>query len=289
MRGARPERAIEAAFDRAVGASDGETLLAAVSGGSDSAALAALAARHAGARGARLVLGHVNHGVRPEARRDEGVALALGASLGARVLVRHLAPGKAAEARLRELRYAALAVMARGAGASRVLTAHHAEDQTETVLLALFRGAGPVGLGGMAPVRRLARGIDLVRPLLRVPKARLGEYCAFRRLPYAVDASNADTGFRRNALRRSLAELRGSFPDLDAAVARWADLTRADRARTPRAELRAALRANLERELGDVRDVGSERVEAVAIALEAGRTGRHFVRSGVEIVVRRPS
>jgi len=289
VRRARPERALEAAFDAAVDARAGEVLLGAVSGGPDSAALAALLARHAAERGARLTLAHVNHAVRPTADRDEGVTLALGGALGARVITRRLAAGKAVEARLREARYAALVSAAREAGATRIFTAHHAEDQTETVLLALFRGAGPLGLAGMAPERALARGVRLVRPLLGVPKAGLVDYCAERRLPYAVDPTNAEQGFRRNALRRSLGELRLTFPSLDAAVARWAAIARAEREGSPRAGLRRELRGVLAETIGELRDVSLERVDAVARALESGRPGRHFVREGVEVIVRRSS
>jgi tRNA(Ile)-lysidine synthase len=288
VRRARPERALEGAFDALVAARAGETLLAAVSGGPDSTALAALLARHAAASDARVVLAHVNHGVRATADRDEGVVLALGAALGARVLTRTLAPGAPAEARLREARYAALAALARAAGAQRVFTAHHAEDQTETVLLALFRGAGAAGIAGMAPERGLAGEIRLVRPLLGVPKKRLVAYCAERGLAYAVDPTNAEPGFRRNALRRSLAELRGTFPSLDEAVARYAAIARSERDGTPRAALRRDLRGGLEGALGELRDIGFERIEAVALALEGGRAGRHFVREDVEVIVRRP-
>lgn len=289
MRRAHPERALESAFDASVAAKPGETVVAAVSGGPDSGALAALLARHVAARGATLALAHVNHAVRPTADRDEAVVLALGAALGARTLVRRLAPGSSAEARLRDARYAALASAARQAGATRVFAAHHAEDQTETVLLALFRGAGPLGLAGMARERGLAQGIALIRPLLGVPKARLVAYCAERRLPYALDPTNAEAGFRRNALRRSLDDLRATFPDLDAAVARWAAIAREEREGSRRAALRGAVRGSLHEAVGELRDVSLERVDAVARALESGRPGRHFVREGVELIVRRTS
>jgi tRNA(Ile)-lysidine synthase len=287
VRRARPERALEGALAAAVAAAPGEVVLAAVSGGPDSGALAALLARHVAGRGARLVLGHVNHAVRATADRDEAVVLALGAALGARVLTRRLPPGPAAEARLREARYAALAGLARAAGASRVFTAHHAEDQTETVLLALFRGSGPQGIAGMAPDRSIARGLRLVRPLLEVPKARLVAYCAERGLPYALDPTNAESGYRRNALRGALETLRESFPGLDASVARFAAIARAERAGAGRAALRRELRGGLEAALGDLRDIGLERVDAVARAVERGRQGRHFVREDVEVIVRR--
>jgi len=290
MRRARPERALEHAFAETVGAKRGETVLAAVSGGPDSTALGALLARHAEEAGARLVLGHVNHGTRPSAARDEGVVLALAAALGARAVVRALEPERASEARLRSARYAQLAEIAHAVGARRVLTAHHAEDQTETVLLALFRGAGPSGLAGMPQTRRLAGGLTLVRPLLEATHAQLLAYCRRRRLPYALDPSNDDLAYRRNALRTALVELRATFPGLDAAVARYAAIARDEAEGNERGALRRRLREELADATGQVRDMTYERLDALARALQRGSSGRHFVRRGVEVTLgTRPS
>jgi tRNA(Ile)-lysidine synthase len=289
MRGAKPERALEARFAECVAAQPGETLVAAVSGGPDSAALAALLTRHAAERGARVVLGHVNHGVRPSAGRDEGVVLALAAALQARAVVRALAPGSRSEASLRSARYAQLSAIAEETGAARVFTAHHAEDQSETVLLALFRGTSPAGLAGMPPVRRLAAGVSLVRPLLGAPRAALLAYCAERHLPYALDPSNDDQAYRRNALRTALAELRGVFPGLDAAVARCAAIARDEHSGSERAALRRRLREELAAATGHSRDMTYERLDAVARAVENRRPGRHFVREGVEVTIRSSS
>jgi tRNA(Ile)-lysidine synthase len=287
VRRAHSERAIEAIVGSALEAQPGEVLVAAVSGGPDSAALAGMLARHASTAGASLVLGHVNHGVRATAFRDEGVVLALGAALGARTLVRALAADDASEARLRSARYAALAEIARAVGARRVVTAHHAEDQTETVLLALFRGTGPNGLAGMPPLRRLGSGLSLVRPLLGVRHAELVGYCAARLLPYALDPTNDDLAYRRNALRGALAELRRAFPALDAAVARCAAIAREERAGSERAALRRRLREELDLAAGQVPDMTYERLDAVARALEGKRPGRHLLGRGLQVTIRR--
>ncbi len=284
MRGAHPERALERGVAAFVDARPDEVLLVATSGGPDSAALAALLERAAAERGSRLVLGHVNHGVRQSAWQDEAVVLALGSALGARVVSASLEPGPPGEARLRAGRYSLLAEMARRSGARRVFTAHHAEDQTDTVLLSLFRGAGPAGLSGMPAIRALGE-LELVRPLLGVERAALTTYCRQRHLPYALDPSNADPGYRRNALRRALAELRPSFPGLDAAVARCAAILREEADGTPRSRLRRRLRSAVAGATGDARDLTFERLEAAARAVEGGRPGRHFLRRGVEIVV----
>ena len=283
MRGARPLAALEAALAEGAALGAGETVVAGASGGPDSTALAALLVKAAHSAGATVVLAHVAHGVRPGAAQDEAVVLATGAALRARVVTPALPPGRADEARLRTERYAALARAARDCGATRIFTAHHAEDQTETVLLALFRGTGPDGLTGMAPARELEPGLTLVRPLLDVEPGELRRYCEARGLAYALDPTNRDPGYRRNAVRAALADLRESFPRLDAAVARCAAILREERALTPRAALRADLRTEVAAAGGTLRDLTFERLDAVARALEAGGRGRHFLRRGVEL------
>jgi tRNA(Ile)-lysidine synthase len=285
VRGARPRAALEAAVADSVRARPNEVLLAAVSGGADSVALGALLARAAGACGATVVFAHVNHAQRDSAWQDEAVVLALGAACGARVVAVSLAPGSADEGRLRDERYAALAQMARKVGAQRIFTGHHAADQTETVLLALFRGAGPAGLAGMQPVRELEPGLALVRPLLDVEPSSLRAYCAANHLPVAVDPTNAATRYRRSALRAMLDSVRGDFPHLDAAVARCARILREQRAQSSTASIRERLRSELVSLQGDARDVTFERLDSVARAVERGRRGRHFLRRGVEVVI----
>ena len=285
MRGARRHAALEAAVARNVAAVRGEVVVGAISGGPDSAALSALLGRAASAAGATVVFAHVNHGRRPSAWQDEAVVLALGAALGARVIARSLDPGSSAEADLRDGRYRALVEIAQAVGASRVFTAHHAGDQTETVLLALFRGAGSAGLGGMAPRRPLGPGVELVRPLLEVEPAALREYCDAAHLPIALDPTNVDTAFRRNAVRAALEGLRADFPHLDAAVARCARILREEQAADPAASLRRRLRAELAASLGDARDLTFERLDSAARAALRGRSGRHFLRPGVELVI----
>ena len=285
MRGARPFAALEADLAARVAMAAGETLVVATSGGPDSVALAALLAPVARECGGSLVLAHVNADLRANAWQDEAVTLSLGASLGARVVAVSLPKGSADEARLRDERYAALDVIARDANASRIVTAHHAGDQTETVLLALLRGAGPNGLTGMAPQRALASGTLVLRPLLGCEPETLRAYAAAHHLPYAVDPSNGDLAYRRNAVRAALETLRPSFPHLDAAVARCAAILREERDRMPRAEQRARLREAIVEATGDARDLSFERLDAAARALERGTPGRHFLRRGVELIV----
>lgn len=285
MRGAKPRASLESAVKRAAGVRRGEVLVAAVSGGPDSAALGALLAVAADRAGATVVFAHINHGLRRSAWQDEAVVLALGAAIGVRVVAASLEPGPADEARLRDERYAKLIEIARRAGAGRIFTAHHAEDQTETVLLALFRGAGPAGLSGMPLRRELARGIELVRPLLEVEPALLRAYCDALHLPFAIDPTNVYLAYRRNAVRSALAALRLEFPHLDAAVARCATILREERSAEPAALLRRRLRDELVALDGDARDLTFERLDAAARAALQGARGRHYLRRGVELVV----
>ena len=285
MRGAKPERDLELRAARDFAIASGEVVIVAASGGPDSTALAALVAMACAEVGGSLVLAHVNHALRRGAWQDEGVVLATGATLGARVVAVSLGPGSSSEARLRDERYAALADIARGARARRIFTAHHAADQTETVLLALFRGAGPAGLSGIPRTRELEPGLVLERPLLAVEPEELRAYCSLRHLAYALDPTNTDPAYRRNAVRASLPALRLAYPHLDAAVARCAKILGEERAGLPRAGLRERLRAELVATTGDARDVTFERLDAAARAIERGSAGRHFLRHGVEVVV----
>jgi hypoxanthine phosphoribosyltransferase len=262
---------------RAVRIAAGERVVVGVSGGPDSVVLAAVLDRIARADGFDVVFAYVNHGTRPSALQDECVVLSLGARLGRPVRVASIATGSD-EQSLRIARYAALTRIAREAGASLVATAHCAEDQTETVLLALFRGSGLDGLAGMAPRRRLVDGVDLIRPFLRVTHAELDAELFRLALPYARDPSNDERRYRRNALRPRLAGLREDFPALDAAVARCAEIVRAARSGEGRARARDELRAAL-RVRGELRDVPFERIEA---ALDA-RAGRVFLKPGLTV------
>jgi tRNA(Ile)-lysidine synthase len=269
MRGARPERALDAVVRAAVRFPRGARVCVACSGGPDSVALASLADRLARAGGYDVVLAHVNHGVRASADQDECVVLSVAARLGRRALIARPQVARDDEAALRAARYDALARLARDADARFVATAHTAEDQTETVLLALFRGTGPDGLAGMPVRRALADGIELVRPLLRVTHAELATELRRSGLPYALDPTNAQARYRRNALRGPLDALRAEFPQLDRAVARCAEIVRDEVAGTDRARARRALRERLRGE-DALRDVPFERIEA---ALSAGERG----------------
>ncbi len=157
----------------------------------------------------RPVIGHVVHDLRDRAAAlaDRDAARALAERLGL-VFVEAEAPVRGErgnlEAMARKARYAALGAMAAAHGCRFVATAHHADDQLETVLMRLIRGAGPRGLGGIRPVRALgggARGIRVVRPMLELPRGVAVRICERTGWVWKEDASNRDESFLRNAMR----------------------------------------------------------------------------------------
>jgi len=282
MRGAKPEASIEQSIERDGIIRRGEHVVVACSGGADSVALVHALATVRKPMELRLTLAHVNHGTRASAWQDECVVLRIGATFGLPVRVAALDLRDRDEAALRDARYAALAEIARAAHADVVATAHHREDQSETVLLALLRGAGSEGLRGMPARRPLVRGVDLARPLLRTGAAALRYACHVHALPYAVDPTNAQRSLRRNALREALESLRPLFPGLDAAVARTAELLSEESAGTARADLRREVRAVLAAQ-ESLRDIDFEHVEAAVRTIERGGSGRFHMKKGVEL------
>jgi tRNA(Ile)-lysidine synthase len=131
-------------------------------------------------------------------------------------------PRTSLEAAARAARYAALAELADEQRVDALLLAHHADDQAETLLLQLLRGAGAPGLAAMPPARIVGRRVWL-RPFLALPRARLEAYAAARALRFIDDESNADARHRRNALReRVVPTLRSIAPGYPVTLARAA-------------------------------------------------------------------
>jgi len=183
-----------------------------LSGGADSAALVALAV----AAGCDVNAVHVHHGLRTSADHDADVAATIAERLGAgfRVARVEVAAGSNLEARARTARRAALGPDA--------MTGHTADDQAETLLLALLRGAGATGLGAIGPGRR--------HPILALRRAETRALCTQLGLVVAADPSNDDPRFRRNRIRHEVLPLLDDVAERDVTVllARTADLLRAD-------------------------------------------------------------
>ena len=209
-------------------------VMVACSGGPDSLALAAATAFVAPRLGLRAGLVTVDHGLQAGSaeRAEDVVAWAKAADLlpAFAVEVDATPHGDGPEAAARSARYAALADAARRERAPVVLLGHTREDQAETVLLALARGAGVRGLSGM-PVRRDAGGVAFLRPLLDVARADAADACVELGLVPWTDPHNDDVRFARSRVRSALpllSELLG--PGVVANLARTARLVAADTA-----------------------------------------------------------
>jgi tRNA(Ile)-lysidine synthase len=180
----------------------------AVSGGPDSLALLLLAAE---ARPGEIAAATVDHGLR-EGSRDEAEAVAdicesLEVPHAVLAVEWDLPPDSAIQEKAREVRYGALSAWMQECGLSTLLTAHHLDDQAETFLMRLARGAGIKGLAAMRRVTRApAAGSALVRPLLGWRHAELEAVCAAAKVEPIADPSNDDDQFERVRIRRALAE-----------------------------------------------------------------------------------
>ncbi|WP_269504652.1 tRNA lysidine(34) synthetase TilS [Burkholderia sp. IMCC1007] len=198
----------------------------AYSGGLDSTVLLDAAVRVAGA--ARCVALHVHHGLSENAdawvAHAQATAEGLGVAFEAERVDVPRDSGLGIEATARERRYAVLDAMCERHGAVALWVAQHADDQAETVLLQLLRGAGIAGLAAMAPrYRPDGASVERVRPLLRLLRAQLERYAAQRELTWIDDESNGDTRYARNALRIDvLPTLAVHFPGFRDALGRAA-------------------------------------------------------------------
>ncbi len=211
----------------------GSRLLVALSGGSDSVALVFLLrelAEHGGFCVAGLA--HLNHTLRPSAGRDEAFCRELADRLNLRILVetadvKGYARGRnlSVEDAARKIRYDCMDRVADALGADRIAVGHTQDDQAETFLLKLMRGAGLTGLAGIYPRRG-----RVIRPLLDVSRAELRGYLTARGERWIEDETNEDIGNPRNRIRHSV------LPELDRAaggptrpaIARAAGLVRDD-------------------------------------------------------------
>jgi tRNA(Ile)-lysidine synthase len=207
-------------------------ILLAVSGGPDSMALLHLAAEWSRTVTCPpLFAATVDHGLRPAAQDEARLVARAAQDLGIPHEILHWRgdkPASAIQEKAREARYGLLADLARRLGANVLMTAHHADDQAETILFRLSRGSGVTGLGGMRAESR-RDGLILARPLLGLRKAQLVDICRERLQIFAEDPSNADPRYGRVQIRALLAELDAKGVQVD-----WtrlgARLSRADEA-----------------------------------------------------------
>jgi tRNA(Ile)-lysidine synthase len=256
-------------------------LLLAVSGGPDSLALMHLSARWR-ALGAPVALhvATVDHGLRADSAAEADQVGHWARALGLRhetLVWRGEKPESGVQERARAARYALLFAHARAIGADAVATAHHVDDQWETILIRLARGSGLAGLAGMAR-DQLFRGGRLLRPLLFSPKQALIDLCRREGQAFFSDPANSNPAYERTRWRAAAPALHG----LGLTAGRMAKL--AERARKADAALDAMALALLKRakmpesdanqydlkELGDPPQAALERFLSLALARVAG-------------------
>ncbi|TRZ91377.1 MAG: tRNA lysidine(34) synthetase TilS [Rhodocyclaceae bacterium] len=200
------------------------------SGGRDSVALLHIAHGLQATLGFQLTACHVNHRISPQADEWQNFCgiFCDRLSVPLRVMVVDVPRGspEGLEAAARAMRYAAFG----GMDADWLLLGQHRGDQAETMLFNLLRGAGVLGASGMPEMRRLRRGMKLLRPLLRTEREEIDAYLKKNALPWVEDESNASNGFSRNFLRHEVMPLLQSrFPaavnTLAGAANRFAEAT----------------------------------------------------------------
>lgn len=192
----------------------------AVSGGPDSLALLLLAAA---ARPGQVEAATVDHQLRPDSREEADFVRGICDRLGVRhaTLPIQVGPGSSLQAQARAARYAALGDWAIERDLNAVATAHHADDQAETMLMRLARGAGLGGLVGVRQTRPLEVGVPVIRPLLDWRRAELAAIVAAAGITPIDDPANRDPRHDRSRFRGMLAEADWADPERLAASAKW--------------------------------------------------------------------
>lgn len=183
-------------------------MLVGFSGGADSRLLLELSLRCRDLYGAPVYAAHLHHGIRgAEADRDQEFCEEVAADLGVRLFTERAdipamaeASGRSLESQARAVRYAFFQRLMETHGIPILLTAHHADDQLETLLLRLLRGSGTRGMGGIPPVRKLDYGVA-VRPLLQCTRGDILTACASLGLTYVTDSTNLMDDATRNRIR----------------------------------------------------------------------------------------
>lgn len=213
------------------------TVIVAVSGGPDSLCLLHILYRLKDKYNLKLVVAHLNHGLRPEAEKEalavEELARELSACFEKKEvdIIAYKKENRLSEEEAgRRARYDFFHQVARKYKAEIIALGHHFDDQAETVLLNIIRGTGPDGLAGIMPARSKGM-VKLIRPLLFMRRTEIEEYCRTYKLKPSIDRSNLETGYTRNKLRLALIPyLEEQFnPRISEALFGLSELARYDR------------------------------------------------------------
>lgn len=223
-------------IDRYKMLSPGDTVLVGVSGGPDSMALLYLLLDIREEYGVTLKIAHLNHGFRQEAVQEAEFVVKMASSLGLEAIIRTIdvpavkeREGLSAQEAARSVRYAFFEETARNTGSNKVALAHTSDDQAETVLMRLLRGAGPLGLSGIPPVRETGVPGTIIRPLIDCSRKEVEGYISEKNIPFVTDSSNLKMDYLRNRVRMELIPfLEGYNPNIKDTMVRTAELAGMD-------------------------------------------------------------
>ena len=192
-----------------------DKILVAVSGGPDSVCLLDILNRLAPEYKLKLYMAHLNHGLRDkESDREQMFCQILAREMGIPFITKKAKLKKekgSLEEKARRIRYQFLEDSAGKIGAGKIALGHNADDQAETVLMRLIRGAGARGMSGIPPVRKTKGGLTVIRPLIGITRNEILEYLGERRLDYCEDSSNSQLIFFRNKIRHRLMPLLAGY------------------------------------------------------------------------------
>lgn len=214
----------------------GDRVLVGVSGGPDSMVLLHLLSRLAASLKIGIGVAHLDHGLRGAAARQDARVVERAADEGghpchvgrAHVMKVKRGLGLSLEEAARRVRYAFFTTTMKRHGYTKLALGHQLDDNAEQVLMALLRGTGPLGLSGIAPIRRNC----IIRPLITVPRSQIEAYAAREGIRWITDASNRDLRFLRNRIRhRLLPELESAYnPRIKTQLSRLAEMMHVENA-----------------------------------------------------------
>lgn len=210
--------------------SRGDSVLAGLSGGPDSVCLLVILDRLKEHFGINLYASYIEHGLRPGETPGEidfckKLCLSLNVPFSVKSIdVKSFAKrhGLNKQEAARELRYKALNEVAQTAGAGKIALGHTADDQAETVIMRLLRGAGTLGLSGIPPVRK-----NIIRPIIGIGREEIERFLDTEQIGFLIDSSNREDKYMRNKIRRTvMPALKGLESDMALTIARTADIFR---------------------------------------------------------------
>lgn len=243
--------------------SKNDRVLVGVSGGPDSVALILALYSLRKEFKLNLSIAHLDHQLRKESKQDQEFVSALAKKLGlpfsfARVDIKRLAKKGSIEEIARQERLRFLFNIAKQAGADKIALGHNQDDQAETVLMRLIRGSGLYGLAAILPKRLIGKA-TLIRPLIEVTRSEIEAYLKKRRASFCRDATNRDTIYFRNRLRKQLIpELARTYnPRIKEALANLAETAGSDYAYLQGVAARALERVKTSQRIGSMRGGGA--------------------------------